>query len=136
MNPLFDEMRYFVNFQVDMRMQNELGRKGEDMAVNWLEKEGYTIKERNYRFGKAEIDILAQKNGILAVVEVKMRRSGHLRSLADAVNLKKRSRLIKATDHYVITNNLDIEVRFDIILILHSKDKYTLEHLEAAFSHY
>ncbi|MBT8285463.1 MAG: endonuclease [Flavobacteriaceae bacterium] len=119
-----------------MRMQNELGRKGEDMAVNWLEKEGYTIKERNYRFGKAEIDIIAQKVGILAVVEVKMRRFGHLRSLADAVSLKKRSRLIKATDHYVITNNLDVEVRFDIILILHSKDKYTLEHLEAAFSHY
>lgn len=136
MNPLFDEMRYFVNFQVDMRMQNELGRKGEDMAVNWLEKEGYTIKERNYRFGKAEIDIIAQKVGILAVVEVKMRRFGHLRSLADAVSLKKRSRLIKAADHYVKTNNLNVEVRFDIILILHSKDKYTLEHLEAAFSHY
>lgn len=136
MNRLFDEMRYFVNFQVDMRMQNELGRKGEDMAVNWLEKEGYTIRERNYRFGKAEIDIIAQKDGILAVVEVKMRRSGHLRSLADAVNLKKRSRLIKAADHFVIINKLDIEVRFDIILILHSKDKYTLEHLETAFSHY
>jgi len=119
-----------------MRMQNELGRKGEDMAVKWLEKEGYTIKERNYHFDKAEIDILAQKDGILVVVEVKMRRLGHLRSLADAVNLKKRSRLIKATDHYIIKNNLNVEVRFDIILILHSKDKYTLEHLEAAFSHY
>ncbi|MEZ2413970.1 YraN family protein [Muriicola sp. E247] len=136
MNLLFDEMRYFVNFQVNMRMQNELGRKGEDMAVQSLVKKGYSIRERNYRFGKAEIDILAQKDGILAVVEVKMRRLGHLRSLADAVNLKKRSRLIKAADHYVIKNNLNVEVRFDIILILHSKDKHSLEHLEAAFSHY
>ncbi|MBT8291142.1 MAG: YraN family protein [Muriicola sp.] len=119
-----------------MRMQNELGRKGEDMAVKRLLEKGYSIRERNYRFSKAEIDIIAQREGILAAVEVKMRRFGHLRSLADTVSLKKRSRLIKATDHYVITNNLDVEVRFDIILILHSKDKYTLEHLEAAFSHY
>ncbi|MBT8280461.1 MAG: YraN family protein [Muriicola sp.] len=119
-----------------MRVQQELGRRGEDMAVQWLKNKGYNIKEKNFRFGKAEIDIIAEKDGILAVVEVKMRRKGYLGLLADAVNLNQRKRIIRATDHYVLTNDLDVEVRFDIILLLHQNQKFTLEHLKNAFSHY
>ena len=119
-----------------MRMQNELGRKGEDIAVQWFLKEGYTVKERNFRFRKAEIDILALKDGILAVVEVKLRRVGHLQPLRASVNSKKRARIIQAAEHYVMKNDLDVEVRFDVILVLHKDNNYTLKHLEAAFSPY
>ncbi|QBA65534.1 endonuclease [Muriicola soli] len=119
-----------------MKVQQELGKIGEDMAVEWLRNKGYSIMERNFRFGKAEIDILAEKEGILAVVEVKMRRRGYLGVLADAVSLKQRNRIIRAADHYVLANDLDVEVRFDVILLLHENQKFNLEHLKAAFSHY
>ena len=136
MQLIFDEMRYFINFQVYMRLQNELGRKGEELAARWMKEMGFDIRERNYRFGKAEIDILALKGEILSVVEVKMRRSGHLQPLAVSVGQKKRERIIKAADHYVLKNNLDVEVRFDIIHVVHYGNTFTLEHLEGAFSPY
>jgi putative endonuclease len=136
MHPFFDELRYFVNFQGYMRVQNELGRRGESIAAKWLKSKGYRILERNYRFGRAEIDLLAQKGDTLAVVEVKMRGSGQLEPLSVAVNPSKRERLIKAADHYVLKNDLDVEVRFDIIHIIHHDNRSTLKHLEGAFSPY
>ncbi|WP_188369903.1 YraN family protein [Muriicola marianensis] len=119
-----------------MRLQNELGRKGEDLAAGCLEMKGYTILERNYRFGKAEIDLIARKGNTLAVVEVKMRRAGHLQSLNDTIGYKKKSLLIQAADHYVLANTLEVEVRFDIVYILHHDTRHSLEHLEGAFSPY
>ena len=136
MHPFFDELRYFVNFQGYMRLQNELGKKGEDMAATWLNENGYRIRERNYRFGKAEIDILAAKGQILAVVEVKVRRVGHLQPMHLAVDRRQRERIIKAADHYVLKQGLDVEVRFDIVHIVHHQGRYTLEYLEGAFSPY
>ena len=136
MHPFFDELRYFVNFQGNMRVQNEMGRRGESMAAAWLKTKGYQVVFRNYRFGKAEIDLLARKGNILAVVEVKMRRAGQLDPLSVAVNMRKRERLIRAADHYVLENDLDVEVRFDIIHIIYHQNRHTLDHLEGAFSPY
>ncbi len=119
-----------------MGLQNALGRKGEEMAAEWLKSRGYRILKRNYRFGKAEIDLLVRKGGALVAVEVKMRRAGHLQSLEAVIGRKKRDLLIQAADHYVRENDLDVDVRFDIIYILHYEDRYTLEHLAAAFSPY
>ena len=58
-----------------MAEHNDLGKLGEEMAVEFLRKDGYTILQTNYTFQKAEIDILAQKENTLAVVEVKTRSS-------------------------------------------------------------
>ena len=58
-----------------MAEHNDLGKFGEELAVEFLEKNGYTILETNWFFNKAEIDIIAQKENILAVVEVKTRSS-------------------------------------------------------------
>lgn len=119
-----------------MREQNALGKKGEDIAATWLNENGYSIRERNYRYGKAEIDILAVKGDILAVVEVKMRRVGQLQPMHLAVDRRQRERIIKAADHYVVKRELRVEVRFDIIHIVHHQDNYSLEHLKGAFSPY
>jgi putative endonuclease len=119
-----------------MGMQNILGKKGEELAAEWLTEKGYTILERNFRFGKAEIDILARKKEILAVVEVKLRRFDHLDTMNIAVGKQKRERIIRAADHYISKMDVDAEVRFDIILILHEGDRFRTEHLEAAFSAY
>ena len=58
-----------------MAEHNELGKLGEEMAVEFLRKDGYSILETNWTFQKAEIDILAQKGNTLAIVEVKTRSS-------------------------------------------------------------
>lgn len=119
-----------------MGKHNEFGRKGEDLAVDFLLKKGYGIKYRNYRYVKAEIDIIAQKEDVLAIVEVKSRSSDFFENIADTVTEKKIKRIVMATDHYVIENNLDVEVRFDIITVLKKKGSFTIEHLENAFYHF
>jgi putative endonuclease len=119
-----------------MAEHNELGKLGEEMAVEFLQKEGYTILQTNYTFQKAEIDILAQKSGVLTVVEVKTRSSLDFGLPQDFVKPKKIQLLVKAVDAFVNQNDLDLEVRFDIIAI-HKNDKsFVIEHLTDAFYHF
>ncbi len=119
-----------------MGKHNEFGREGEQFAVDFLRQTGYLIIQRNYRYLKAEIDIIAQKEGILAVVEVKSRNSYFLEDIADTVNAKKIKLVVMAADHYVIQNNLDVEVRFDLVILLKQYGKFTVEHIENAFYHF
>ena len=118
-----------------MAEHNELGKKGEKLAVNFLIDKGYTILEKNYRYLKAEVDIIAQKENTLAVVEVKTRSTDYFGDPQDFVNPKKIKLLLSAIDYYVIEKDLDVEVRFDIIAIIHQKT-IKIEHLEDAFLHF
>ena len=119
-----------------MAQHNELGKKGEQLAVDFLLKDDYEIVERNYRFEKAEVDIIAQKKDILAIVEVKTRSTTDFGNPQDFVKPKQIKNLVKAVDEYVTVNNLDVEVRFDIIAIVKEKGKFKIEHLENAFYHF
>ena len=133
----FDEMQlFFIYFHKIMGKHNEFGKLGEKKAVDYLIKKGYKITYKNYRYLKAEIDIIAQKGDILAIIEVKSRSSEFLENIAETVNQKKIRLLVTATDHYVITNELDVEVRFDIITILKKGKDFTIEHFENAFYHF
>ncbi len=119
-----------------MAQHNELGKKGEQLAVNFLLKKGYNIIERNYRFDKAEVDIIAQQNDTLAIIEVKTRSSTDFGNPQDFVKPKQIQRLVKAIDEYVNVNGLDLEVRFDIIAIVKENNSFNIEHLENAFYHF
>ncbi|OGS70381.1 MAG: hypothetical protein A3F91_07895 [Flavobacteria bacterium RIFCSPLOWO2_12_FULL_35_11] len=119
-----------------MATHNELGELGEELAVEELKKNGYEIVERNWRYKKAEIDIIARKNDVLAIVEVKTRSSDYFGDPQDFVNSKKIKMLVEAVNEYVISKDLDVEVRFDIIAIIKNENKLTLEHLEDAFFHF
>ena len=119
-----------------MATHNELGNKGEEIAIEFLQKNGYKILECNWRFKKAEVDIIALKNEVLAVVEVKTRSNNYFGNPQDFVNQKKIKLLVEAINEYVISKNLDVEVRFDIIAILKNQEKCTIEHLEDAFLHF
>ncbi len=119
-----------------MAQHNELGKKGEKLAVDFLIKNGYTILETNYRFHKAEVDIIAQKGDVLAVVEVKTRSTDYFGDPQDFVKPKKIKLLVEAIDDYVIKNDLDVTVRFDIIGIIKNDNGTRLEHLEDAFLHF
>ena len=119
-----------------MAEHNDLGIKGEQIACDFLLEKGYKILAKNYRFQKAEIDIIAQKDDVLAVVEVKTRTSAYFGNPQDFVTKKKILLLLKATNHYIDKNDLDLEIRFDIIAILIKNGKTSIEHLEEAFYYF
>lgn len=119
-----------------MASHNELGKFGEELAVAHLQQNGYDILETNWTFQKAEIDIIAQKENVLAVVEVKTRSSIDFGLPQDFVKSKKIQLLIKAVNEYVLSNDLDSTVRFDIIAINKENDTFSIEHIEDAFYYF
>ena len=119
-----------------MAEHNELGKLGEELAVEFLRKEGYEILETNWTFQKAEIDIIAKKKNTLAVVEVKTRSSIEFGLPQDFVKPKKIQLLVKAINEYVVSKNLDVEVRFDIIAVHKENKSFAIEHLKDAFYHF
>jgi len=119
-----------------MAQHNELGKKGEEIAADFLQKVGYEILERNWVFQKAELDIVAQKDNILAIVEVKTRTSADFGLPQDFVKGKKIQNLVKAVDQYMTEKDLDLEVRFDIIGIVLNNKETTIEHIEDAFYYF
>lgn len=119
-----------------MAEHNELGKFGEELAVEFLQKNGYAILETNWTFQKAEIDIIAKKENTLAIVEVKTRSSLEFGLPQDFVKPKKIQLLVKAVNAYVNENELDIEVRFDIIAIHKEGKSFVVDHLTDAFYHF
>jgi putative endonuclease len=119
-----------------MAEHNELGKLGEELSVEFLQKNGYKILETNWVFQKAEIDIIAQKENILVVIEVKTRSSIDFGSPQDFVKPSKIQLLVKAINEYVIVNDLDLEIRFDIIALTKEGKGFNIEHLEDAFYYF
>lgn len=119
-----------------MAEHNDLGKLGEELSVAFLQKNGYTILETNWVFQKAEIDIIAQKEKVLVIIEVKTRSSIDFGSPQDFVKPAKIQLLVKAVNEYVISNDLDLEIRFDIIAVHKEGKEFKIEHLEDAFYHF
>ncbi|MAD97544.1 MAG: endonuclease [Flavobacteriaceae bacterium] len=119
-----------------MASHNELGALGEILALEYLRAHQYQILEKNYRYQKAEVDLIAFKEGTLTAIEVKTRTSDFFGDPQDFVSTKKIKLLVTAIDHYVTENDLDVEVRFDIIAIVKNEMETKIEHLENAFLHY
>ena len=119
-----------------MAEHNELGKFGEEQAVEYLQQNGYEILETNWTFQKAEIDIITQKENILAIIEVKTRSSIEFGLPQDFVKPKKIQLLVKAVNEYVIANDLEVEVRFDIVAIYKEGNEFKLEHIEDAFYYF
>lgn len=117
-----------------MAKHNETGRKGEDIAVEYLEREGYVILERNWRRQHAEIDIIISDKRSLVFVEVKTRRSDVWGLPEDAVSKRKMNQIIKGASLYIEENNIgDLEPRFDIISVILSGSKIEIQHIDDAF---
>jgi len=98
-----------------MAKHNILGKKGEELAAAHLTVKGYTIFEKNWRF------------------EVKTRSTDFFGDPEEAVTDKKQKFLIRAAEEYVIQNEIDDELRFDIISIIIEKEKQIIRHIEDAF---
>lgn len=119
-----------------MAQHNELGKLGEELAVAFLIKKGYKIKAKNWRYLKAEVDIIVQKENTLIAVEVKTRTSDYFGDPQDFITEKKIKLLVMAMNEYVTSKDLNVEVRFDIIAILKNKKETKIKHLKDAFLHF
>jgi putative endonuclease len=120
-----------------MAQHNQLGNIGEQLATEYLQKDGYRILERNFFYNKAEIDIIAQKEaGVLVIVEVKTRTSNFFGDPQEFVTKAKIKNIVKAANEYIVSNNLDVEVRFDIIAVLKNKTQEKIEHFKDAFYYF
>ncbi|MGE5383794.1 MAG: YraN family protein [Omnitrophica WOR_2 bacterium] len=116
-----------------MAEHNDLGNKGEELALDYLVDKGYKILETNWRFGKEEIDIIAINSKYLIVVEVKTRSTTYFGEPSDFVTKNKQRLLIKATQAYIERYRIEQEARFDIISIVITSTKTDITHLEDAF---
>lgn len=117
-----------------MALHLELGRKGEALAKQHLEQQGYEIMDENWCHGKAEIDLIAYKDKVIIFTEVKTRTGTGFGQPEDFVDMRKQRLLAEAADEYIYLMNHQGEVRFDIIAILFkNENNYKLNHIEDAF---
>ncbi len=110
----------------------KLGSQGEDWACEYLRGQGYEIACRNYRYGRAEIDIVARREKLLVFVEVKTRTNLSHGEPEAAVTGSKVGRLRKAAEHYIYATDWVHDVRFDVIAISVEGERH-LEHFQDAF---
>jgi putative endonuclease len=101
--------------------------------VNYLQKKRYQILDRNYRFLKNEVDIIAKFENQLVIIEVKTRQTAEIGEPWRAVTKNKQKQIIKVANQYVQSRELDLDVRFDIVSIVHNSYRTELEHIEGAF---
>jgi len=101
-----------------MAAHNDTGKWGEDLAVAYLEKKGYTIVERDWKSGRRDIDIIALDDDVVVFVEVKTRRNRLYGEPEDAIDYYKLQNLQQAISHYVKFKHIRQEIRFDIISIV------------------
>ena len=103
----------------------------EAVACEYL-KNGYTILEKRWHMGRTEIDIIAQKEDCIVLIEVKA-RSGKNEDALSSVTFDKRRRMIRAADCYIRRLKGQYDYRFDIATVIGNKNKYTIDIFEDAF---
>lgn len=112
----------------------ELGKYGEEKAVEYLEKQGYEIIARNFRSARGEIDIIARDEDFIIFIEVKLRRSQKYGPPQSAVDYRKQEKIKKVTEYFLLKQGLRNErIRFDVISIEIEAGKVKLKHFKNAF---
>jgi putative endonuclease len=112
-----------------------LGKKGEELAVEFLQKKGYTIVERGYRRFRGELDIIALDRATLVFVEVKTRAGTEFGLPEEAVIPAKQNQIKRIAQGYVMERGFgDSNCRFDVLAILFNDEGNPLiTHFEDAF---
>lgn len=117
-----------------MATHNDFGKIAEDLAADFLQKNGYKILARNFRFQKAEVDIIAEYDDLIVVAEVKARSTDAFMLPQEAVTKTKIRSIVSAADHYMQESGRQEEVRFDVITVLPDEHKkLVVEHIIDAF---
>ena len=109
------------------------GKTGEQLAFDHLVAKGFVILDKNWHYGREEIDIIARTGNFVVIVEVKTRTGKNEIDPGEVVPKDKRRILVRAANAYMRYKNLPGEVRFDIITILMNGNDHQLRHMEDAF---
>ena len=119
-----------------MSTHNELGVKGEILALEYLQEKGYVILEINWRFSRIEIDIIAKQYQTTVFFEVKTRSSEYFGFPENAVDSVKQKNMATAAEEYLEQHNIETDVRFDVISIIMKNNQPEIHHIQDAFFPY
>jgi putative endonuclease len=114
---------------------HRFGAAGERLAERWLRMHGWRVLERRYRSGHRDIDLVAERDGLVAFVEVKARAGTRFGDPVEAVNWKKRQELVRSASVWIDRHGRPGEhYRFDVMAVLVTGDRVRIRHVENAFS--
>ena len=116
-----------------MAKHNVIGKEGEETAADYLKAQGYQILEINWRFGRAEIDIIAKIGNEYVFVEVKTRSSDYFGYPEEAIDKKKIALMGQAAQQFRLEKEDGLDIRFDLISLVMGNDKREIIHIEDAF---
>lgn len=116
-----------------MYIKQEIGKLGEDIAVNYLKQKGYKILDRNFECRQGELDIIAKDKNEIVFIEVKTRTSNRYGTPSEAVNKIKQKHMLQTIKYYLYTRNLNDEfVRIDVIEVYIRDNLYKVNHIKQA----
>ena len=116
-----------------MAEHNELGKTGEALAAEYLEKKGFEILERNWKYNHKELDLIAMHNDYLVIIEVKTRTSDGWENPKEAITNGKIRFIVEASEAYINETNIENEVRFDVVTLIPKGKDWIIEHIDEAF---
>ena len=117
-----------------MADHNDFGKLAEELAEQFLVQKNYKILAKNYRYQKAEIDIIAEFENQIIIVEVKARKTDAFMLPQEAINKKKIRLIVSAANDFLEQNDINLETRFDVISVLPNETgKLEINHIENAF---
>lgn len=116
-----------------MAQHNQLGKEGEKQAVEFLIKQGFSVRETNWRLDKLEIDIIAQKDMVLHIVEVKTRSDDEYFDPMRAINSAKKRHMVASANAYINFYQLQCEIQYDVIILIGSEGNFKLEYYPDLF---
>lgn len=116
-----------------MAQHNELGKKGEEAAAEFMKDKGYKVLTRNWRMHRHEIDIVAEDEEFIIFVEVKTRTSRQWGNPEDFIGKTKIRRIVEAADLFLQLSDIEKPARFDIISAVWDGEDFEIEHIDDAF---
>lgn len=116
-----------------MAVHHDKGKQGEEYAARMLEEKGYVLLERNWRFKKGELDIIAMQNDIVVFAEVKTRSTEQYGYPEFAVTVKKQQLIAATAEAYLYEKQMQNSIRFDIISVIINNSGIEMHHFEDAF---
>jgi len=116
-----------------MAKHNILGKEGEEIAARYLQEHGYTIQDRDWHCGHKDLDLVVTKDDTIVFVEVKTRTGTGWGNPQDFVNDRKIQSIVRSADAYLRLNQINMDVRFDIVSVVAENGDFKVEHIEQAF---
>jgi putative endonuclease len=116
-----------------MATHNETGKRGEELAANYLKEKGFEIIEKNYRWKRFEIDLIVKKEPFLIFVEVKTKTNTTFGYPEDDVTPQKAKQVMAAAEEFVYETGWKKEIRFDIVAVIIKGQSIEIEHIIDGF---